>query len=120
VIDHDKPDPAFDSVTARLIRREALRRSAMELSTTTPLGLESALARISADVTADAAAARNDPTRKDPAQKDPAQKDPAQKDPAQKDPAQKDPAQKDSARKDPANTGPARKDPANTGPARKA
>jgi hypothetical protein len=63
-IDHEQPDPAFDSFTARLIRREALRRAAMELSTTTPLGLESALARISADVTADAAAARTDPARK--------------------------------------------------------
>lgn len=48
------PDPAFDAFTSRLIRREALRRAALELSTTTPLGLESAMARISAEVTAEA------------------------------------------------------------------
>jgi hypothetical protein len=60
----DAPDPAFDTFTSRLIRREALRRAAMELATTTPAGLESALARISADVTADAAAAKMDPARK--------------------------------------------------------
>jgi hypothetical protein len=53
--DDDKPDPAFDTFTSRLIRREALRRAALELSTTTPAGLEDALARISAEVTADAA-----------------------------------------------------------------
>jgi hypothetical protein len=54
----DQPDPAFDTFTSRLIRREALRRAALELSTTTPAGLESALARISADVTAEAADAK--------------------------------------------------------------
>jgi hypothetical protein len=53
--EQDKPDPAFDTFTSRLIRREALRRAAMELSTTTPAGLEDALARISAEVTAEAA-----------------------------------------------------------------
>ena len=52
--DTDAPDPVFDTFTSRLIRREALRRAAMELATTTPAGLESALAKISADVTADA------------------------------------------------------------------
>jgi DNA-binding GntR family transcriptional regulator len=54
----DEPDPAFDTFTSRLIRREALRRAALELSTATPLGLESALARISEEVTADALAAK--------------------------------------------------------------
>jgi hypothetical protein len=53
--DDDKPDPEFDTFTSRLIRREALRRAALELSTATPAGLEDALARISAEVTADAA-----------------------------------------------------------------
>ena len=56
--DTDKPDLAFDTFSARLIRREALRRAALELSTTTPAGLESALAKISEEVTADAAAAK--------------------------------------------------------------
>jgi hypothetical protein len=55
----DEPnDTAFDAFTSRMIRREALRRAAEELSTTTPAGLESALARISEEVTADAAAAK--------------------------------------------------------------
>lgn len=54
----DQPDPAFDTFSARLIRREALRRAALELSTATPAGLESALSQISAEVTADAAAAK--------------------------------------------------------------
>jgi hypothetical protein len=56
--DRDEPDPAFDAFTARLIRREALRRAAQELATTTPAGLEGALARISAEVTAEAAVAK--------------------------------------------------------------
>jgi hypothetical protein len=56
--DDDKPDPAFDSLTARLIRREAMRRAALELATTTPAGLENALARISAEVTAEAEATK--------------------------------------------------------------
>ncbi len=60
-MDKDKPDPAFDTLTSRLIRREALRRAAEELSTATPSGLESALARISAEVTAEAAEARELP-----------------------------------------------------------
>ncbi len=63
--DQDEPDPAFDTFTSRLIRREALRRAAMELSTTTPAGLESALARISAEVTADAAEAKDLPVKQD-------------------------------------------------------
>jgi hypothetical protein len=59
--DTDAPDPEFDTRTSRLIRREALRRAALELSTTTPAGLESALAKISAEVTDEAAAAKIPP-----------------------------------------------------------
>jgi hypothetical protein len=51
----DRDDAQFDAVTARLIRREALRRAAEELNTTSGPGLEGVLARISAEVTADAA-----------------------------------------------------------------
>jgi len=54
----DKPDPEFDAKTSRLLRREALRRAAQELNTTSGPGLESMLERISAEVTADAAASR--------------------------------------------------------------
>jgi hypothetical protein len=57
--DDDPADAAFDTFASRLIRREALRRAALELATTTPAGLESALAQISAEVTADAAAAKD-------------------------------------------------------------
>jgi hypothetical protein len=56
--DDDKPDAEFETFSARLIRREAKRRAALELSTTTPAGLESALVRITAEVTADAVDAR--------------------------------------------------------------
>jgi len=52
--DQDHPDPQFDTMTARLLRREALRRAAEELNTTSGPGLEGVLARISAEVTADA------------------------------------------------------------------
>ena len=48
------PLPQFEAMNARLLRREALRRAAEELNTTTPPGLEDALARISAEVTAEA------------------------------------------------------------------
>ena len=65
--DQDQPDPAFDTVTSRLIRREALRRAAMELSTATPLGLESALARISEEVTAEAMVIREGRALPEPA-----------------------------------------------------
>ncbi|MEA2731498.1 MAG: hypothetical protein QOF70_5973 [Acetobacteraceae bacterium] len=65
ITDPDQPDPAFDTFTSRLIRREALRRAAMELATTTPAGLESALARISAEVTADAVQAKVGLAKKD-------------------------------------------------------
>ena len=54
--DPDPPDPQFDALTARALRREALRRAAEELNTTSPCGLEDVLARISAEVTADARA----------------------------------------------------------------
>ena len=55
MVGQDKPDPAFDAMTARTSRREALRRAAEELSTTTGPGLENALARISTEVTEEAA-----------------------------------------------------------------
>jgi phage shock protein A len=53
--DPEGVDPEFDRVTSRLLRREALRRAAAELNTTSGPGLESALAQISAEVTAEAA-----------------------------------------------------------------
>jgi len=56
--DQDPTDAAFNRFSERLIRREALRRAALELSTTTPAGLESALARISDELTAEAAQGR--------------------------------------------------------------
>jgi hypothetical protein len=51
----DQDDPQFDAMTARLLQREALRRAAEELNTTSGPGLEEALARISAEVTEEAA-----------------------------------------------------------------
>ena len=54
-VDDNRPDPEFDAMTSRLLRREALRRAAAELSTTSPPGLEEVLARISAEVTIEAA-----------------------------------------------------------------
>jgi len=57
-VDQDTPDPKFDAMTARLLRREALRRAAEELNTTSGPGLEDVLARISAEVTAEATGAR--------------------------------------------------------------
>jgi hypothetical protein len=53
--DQDAPDLQFDVTTARLLRREALRRAAEELNTTSGPGLEEALARISTEVTEEAA-----------------------------------------------------------------
>ena len=53
--DQDAPDPQYDAMTSRLLRREALRRAAEELSTMTGQGLEQALARVSAEVTEEAA-----------------------------------------------------------------
>jgi hypothetical protein len=55
MMDQDAPDPQFDATTARLLRREALRRAAEELNTTSGPGLEEALARISTEVTEEAA-----------------------------------------------------------------
>jgi hypothetical protein len=52
--DQDPPNPEFDAMTSRLLRREALRRSAAELNTTSAPGLEAMLERISAEVTAEA------------------------------------------------------------------
>ena len=54
--DRQPPDPQFDAMTARLLRREALRRAAEEINTTSGPGLDGVLARISAEVTAEAAA----------------------------------------------------------------
>ena len=61
----DQVDPAFERLTNRLIQREALRRAAEEIATTTPSGLESVLARISAEVTADAVEAKTGPGKQD-------------------------------------------------------
>ncbi len=52
--DQDKSDLAFNAMTTRLLRREALRRAAEEVSTMTGPGLESMLARISAETTEEA------------------------------------------------------------------
>ena len=57
--EQDQTDTAFDRLTSRMLRREALRRAALEISTATPAGLEDALARISAEVTADAEVVHN-------------------------------------------------------------
>jgi hypothetical protein len=54
-MEKEKPDPVFDAVTARLLQREAMRRAAHEINTTSGPGLESVLARISAEATAEAA-----------------------------------------------------------------
>jgi phage shock protein A len=50
--DQDPADTPFNAMTERLLRREALRRAAEELNTTSGAGLEGVLARISAEVTA--------------------------------------------------------------------
>ena len=47
-----------ETFSERLIRREAKRLAALDLTTSSPVGLENALARISAEVTADAAEAK--------------------------------------------------------------
>jgi len=54
--DQERLDTQFDATTARLLRREALRRAAEEMNTTSGAGLESVLTRISAEVTAEASA----------------------------------------------------------------
>jgi hypothetical protein len=55
IVDQDKPDPQVDAMTSRLLRREALRRATEGMSTMTGPGLENALARLSAEVTEEAA-----------------------------------------------------------------
>jgi hypothetical protein len=60
-------DAAFNTMASRLIRREALRRAALELSTATPLGLESALAQISNEVTEEALEAKEGRALPEPA-----------------------------------------------------
>jgi hypothetical protein len=55
MVDQNAIDRQFDATTARLLRREALRRAAEELNTTSVPGLEEALARISTEVTEEAA-----------------------------------------------------------------
>jgi hypothetical protein len=60
--ERDTQDREFDAMTARLLRREALRRAAEELNTTSGPGLEDMLARISAEVTAEARARIANPT----------------------------------------------------------
>jgi len=54
--DPDQSAAEYDAMTARLLRREALRRAAEEMNTNSGPGLEAVLARISAEVTAEAAA----------------------------------------------------------------
>ncbi len=54
ILDPDVPDPEFNARTGRLLRREALRRAARELNTTSGPGLEQVLSRISEEVTAEA------------------------------------------------------------------
>ena len=51
----DPEAAAFNVMTSRLLRREALRRAAAEMNTTSGAGLEDMLARISAEVTSEAA-----------------------------------------------------------------
>ena len=63
----DEADAAFNTMASRLIRREALRRAALELSTATPAGLESALAQISNEVTAEALEAKEGRVLPEPA-----------------------------------------------------
>ena len=74
MVDQDAHDLQFDAMTARLLRREALRRASEELNTTSAAGLEDTLARISAEVTAEAAEARetaDDRTRAEPVRRPP-------------------------------------------------
>jgi hypothetical protein len=53
-MENDQSEPEFNAATARLLRREALRRAAEELNTTSGPGLENVLGRISDEVTAEA------------------------------------------------------------------
>ncbi len=54
-MDQDQTEGQFNASVARLLHREALRRAAQELNSTSGLGLEGMLARISAEATAEAA-----------------------------------------------------------------
>jgi hypothetical protein len=62
--DQDAPDPKFDAMTARLLQREALRRAAEELDTASGPGLKGVLARISGEITVDAASRHKSVVRK--------------------------------------------------------
>jgi hypothetical protein len=53
--DQESDQAEFNAATGRLLRREAMRRAAAEMNTTSALGLEDVLARISAEVTSEAA-----------------------------------------------------------------
>jgi len=55
MVDQDTSDSQFAVTTARLLRREALRRATKELNTTSGPGLEEMLARISIEATEEAA-----------------------------------------------------------------
>jgi hypothetical protein len=63
-VEQEQSEPEFNTMTARLLRREALRRAAEELNTTSGPGLEGVLGRISAEVTADALDKRAKPDDK--------------------------------------------------------
>jgi hypothetical protein len=57
-VEQEQSDSEFNAITARLLRREALRRAAAELNTVSAPGHESMLERISTEVTAEAAERR--------------------------------------------------------------
>ena len=63
----DSDEAEFNAKTARLIRREALRRAAEELNPMTGPGLEGVLSRISAEVTAEAQEKHTAETSPEPA-----------------------------------------------------
>ncbi len=53
-MNQDPSDAEYHAMTARLLGREALRRAARELNSTSGPGLEDVMSRISAEVTAEA------------------------------------------------------------------
>jgi hypothetical protein len=61
--EQDPPKP--ETFSERLIRCQAERLATLDRATTTPAGLESAMAEVSAEVTADAAEARSIAAGKD-------------------------------------------------------
>jgi hypothetical protein len=63
-MERNPPDAEYHAMTARLLRREALRRAATELNSTSGPGLEDVLSRISAEVTAEATDRRARNTQK--------------------------------------------------------